>query len=465
MSEDSVLGPLLNKLETAHLEHLSPTATSVRMAQTVCAFLNTGGGTIVAETGAGLVAAKKQKAEIETDLRAQITPPALWSVSREEVGGKQFFLVDVPTGRDRPYMVNGTIYVRRGAHTLPARPEELRELVEASFSVSERWERKLIPDGNAERLDEKLIRATAEVAQRLSNYSFSDATKVVSILSDLAMFRERSTTQGAEVVFGLRPATQFPQVRVRVTVYAADKGGEFIDNKQFEKAAIPMLEAVFAVIRQHTPVAGTFPGGLRRADQPAFPEAAVREGLVNAFVHRDYANYGGGIAVDLYPGRLVIWNSGSLPEGIKIGDLKREHPSMPRNPDIAQVFFLRGFMERVGRGTQKILSACQEARLPPPEWKVDETGVTLTFHGAGQLGAAKLNLRERKLLSTLMPGESIRLPQYCDRLAVSERQARRDLGNLTENGWLEREGEGPSTVFLRTRKEWNPDESGQKRPK
>jgi ATP-dependent DNA helicase RecG len=247
-------------------------------------------------------------------------------------------------------------------------------------------------------------------------------------------------------------------------VYETDKGGDFIDNQQFEGPSLLMLDEVVAMLRKHLSVSATFKEGLQRTDRPAYPEAALREGLVNAFVHRDYANFSGGLSVDVYPGRLVIWNSGSLPPGLKIGDLTREHPSMPRNPDIAQVFFLHGLMERIGRGTQKIVSACTEAGLPTPKWKVDETGVTLTFFAKAMKDSLKLNLREQKVLGELKPGEIIRLPEYCERMTVSERQGRRDLGNLVDGEWLEREGDGPTTVFRRTPKEWQPAKPGQTRP-
>src|SRR5207244_3731723 len=113
-----------------------------------------------------------------------------------------------------------------------------------------------------------------------------------------------------------------------------------------------------------------------------------------------------------------------------------------------------------GRGTQKIVSSCKEAGLPSPKWKVDDTGVTLTFYSKGAT-ASKLNLRQNKILNELKPEETIRLPEYCDRLAVSERQARRDLTELVDDGLMEREGEGPSTVFRRTGKPWKPAKSGQ----
>jgi hypothetical protein len=64
----------------------------------------------------------------------------------------------------------------------------------------------------------------------------------------------------------------------------------------------------------------------------------------------------------------------------------------------------------------------------------------------------------------LKSGETLRLPEYCGRLAVSERQGRRDLGRLVQSGWLEREGEGPATIFRRTGKAWESAKPSQTRP-
>jgi ATP-dependent DNA helicase RecG len=75
---------------------------------------------------------------------------------------------------------------------------------------------------------------------------------------------------------------------------------------------------VFAFIARNTPTRASFPKKkLMRVETPLYPEEAIREGLVNAFVHRDYANFSGGLAVYIYPRRLEIWNSGELPDGGK----------------------------------------------------------------------------------------------------------------------------------------------------
>jgi ATP-dependent DNA helicase RecG len=433
-------------MESPHFAH----------TRTVCAFLNTEGGTVLVESGPQPAASLSEKIQLE--LRGKLHPPALWSVTPIEREGEAHCLVDVPAGRDRPYTVDGTIYVRRGAATVAAGPGEIRTLVENGFREIERWERRLMPRTGLDRLDEGLIVDTAEQARVRRHLDLGDS--IENILAGLALFRDRSITNGAEILFGRSPSVQFPQARVRATVYDKDKGGDFVDNRQFDGPALRILENVSAMLRQHIPVAATFEEGFQRTDRPAYPEAALREGLVNALVHREYANFSGGLSVDVYPARLVIWNSGTLPLGLDIKKLASEHPSMPRNPDIAQVFFLRGLMERIGRGTQKIISSCKEAGLPTPKWKVDETGVTLTFYAKSANGW-KLNLRQKKILSELKRGEEIRLPEYAERVTVSERQARRDLAELVDQGWMEREGEGPATVFHRSDKEWNPSKSGQ----
>ena len=119
---------------------------------------------------------------------------------------------------------------------------------------------------------------------------------------------------------------------------------------------------------------------LEREDEPLYPVRAIREGLVNAFAHRDYSDFSGGVAVHVYPNRLEIWNSGPLPEGITPATLAHGHLSVLRNPDIAHVLYLRGRMEKIGRGSLLILRLCKESGLPEPKWESDQhRGVTLTF--------------------------------------------------------------------------------------
>lgn len=79
-------------------------------------------------------------------------------------------------------------------------------------------------------------------------------------------------------------------------------------------------------------------------------------------------------------GLLEISNTGSLPPELSVGDLRKNHSSYPRNPDIAHIFFLRGYIDKIGRGTLKIIESCRLAGLREPKWKSEESIVRLTFY-------------------------------------------------------------------------------------
>ena len=175
---------------------------------------------------------------------------------------------------------------------------------------------------------------------------------------------------------------------------------------------------------------------------------------MNALVHRDYAAYSGGLSVALYPNRLEVWNSGALPEGMSPADLKTARVSRPHNPDIAHVFFLRGLVERWGIGTRRIVEECRAAGLPDPRWEEVGGGVRLSLflRHAESAVLDEINPRMAALLETSSPGEHFTSADYAKRFArdVTDRSARADLNRLVELGFLDREGQGRTTRYLRT---------------
>ncbi|MFO7902511.1 MAG: ATP-binding protein [Planctomycetota bacterium] len=110
-----------------------------------------------------------------------------------------------------------------------------------------------------------------------------------------------------------------------------------------------------------------------------FRPMALREALVNALCHRDYAIPGGAVSVGIFDDRLEITSTGTLPVGISVEDLKRDHASRPRNPILAEVFYRRALIERWERGTQKIVELCRAAGHPEPEFEERAGEVVVRF--------------------------------------------------------------------------------------
>lgn len=118
--------------------------------------------------------------------------------------------------------------------------------------------------------------------------------------------------------------------------------------------------------------------GIQRVESFPMPVSALREALLNAVVHRDYA-VPTPIQIRVYADRLVIWNPGELPEDWSTERLMGEHFSEPYNPDIANAFFRAGEIEAWGRGIQRVLDACREAGTPEPGIQAEPRDLRFEF--------------------------------------------------------------------------------------
>ena len=116
------------------------------------------------------------------------------------------------------------------------------------------------------------------------------------------------------------------------------------------------------------------------------PVQAVTEAIVNAVVHRDYASTGS-VQVMLFRDRLEVWNPGRLPQGITIIKLSGEHQSIPVNPLLARPVYLAGYIEQLGTGTTDLISRCVNLGLRHPEFRQDESFVTVLWRRESGLNA------------------------------------------------------------------------------
>lgn len=118
--------------------------------------------------------------------------------------------------------------------------------------------------------------------------------------------------------------------------------------------------------------------GIQRIERFPVPDDALREALLNALVHRDYA-VAAPVQIRVYEDRLKIWNPAVLPEGWGLDDLLHEHASLPYNPNVANAFFRAGEIEAWGRGVQRIFQSCREAGTPAPQLRLSGNDLWLEF--------------------------------------------------------------------------------------
>ncbi len=429
------------------------------LSRAVCGMLNQQGGFLlwgVNDKGqpSGVIEAEQKAEELTCRLMANIKPRPLFSVSvQEATKGVYVIVVRIPPGFDKPYSFNRQIWVRIGSATIRAGEKHSANIVEEGALEFEPWERETMPGFGIEDCDiNEMSKAREEIAA-VGRFGADVPADNEILLERLALRRNGVLTNAAVVLFASRPRVWSPNIFIRIVSYASGKAGPIANDIILDGPAVHILHEAIGIIQQRTGFSSRFKKNqLEREDRPAYPLYALRESLVNAIAHRSYDAVGGSIRIEIYPDRLVVTNPGSLPKDWTIRKLTVEHQSIPFNPDITRVFYLRKLMEQLGIGTQKVIKECKQVGAKTPIWRVEGGMVSLTLFRAPEPEVEDaLSGREAKFIQSLGQRTEFTVTDYVTAVKVSPRQGRRDLANLEERGIIERYGKGRATRYRRVR--------------
>ena len=210
--------------------------------------------------------------------------------------------------------------------------------------------------------------------------------------------------------------------------------------------SLPHSEEAGRFIDETVPKAAwVAPGKMQREEHREYPLDALREAVINAVCHRDYAA-SGNVQIRFFDNRLQIWNPGKLPDGITVDLLRVEHASHPRNKTIARLLFLAGYIEQWGSGTLSMIAACKRDGLPEPQFQETGSDFIVTFTGSVLNALLErpelLNERQRGVIEHLKIHPPISTEEYGNIYGCTARTARRDLFALAEMGIIAVKREG-----------------------
>lgn len=407
------LQQLVAEGESARLEFKKSTGELRRGMETLCGFLNVHGGTVLfGVTPAGKIQGQDVSdptlREIAEEIK-RIDPPITGDLERVELeNGRTVLALSVDAGPMAPYIYSGRPF-RRVASTTSLMPQaEYRRRLLQRDHARDRWENQPAIGYRVEDLDPKEIQQTVTESIAVGRL-LGPWTDVADTLSKFHLLVEDVPTQAAVIAFAREPLPDYPQCALRLARFRGVTKDEFLDQNQMTGHAFLLLREAMLFLRRHLPVAGRFEEGvLERIDEPLFPVLALREAVVNALIHRDYAIYGGAVHVAIYDDRVEVISAGTLPFDQTPADLTRDHESRPRNPHLADVFYRRGLIERWGRGTQKIVALCVDVGHPAPQFEERAGSVVVRFLVKGYVPPHRvghdLTERQRRILFLLSDG-------------------------------------------------------------
>lgn len=434
-----------------------PGASPTRLAEHLIALANAHGGVLlvgVQQNGklAGLPDPQETRASIQA-AGLLSTPPLILPLPQiVELDGGAVCLVEVPPGLPHVYSLNGRYLTRIGGRNRLLSATELTGLLlergEAGF------ESRVAPGATLDDLD------ATQVAAYLSAIGdpAADPQQILLARGCLVQTADGLVPSYAGILlFGRQPQRFLRHAEIILVRYdGPTMGDEFLrhDAAGTLPDQIRQAEAFLKANMRR----GMRIKGFTREEVTEYPLPVVREAIVNAVAHRDYAIRGEGIRVLIFSDHLEVYSPGRLPGHVTLDNLMTERFS--RNEAIVQVLSDLGFVERLGYGIDRMVAAMREAGLPDPTFEETAAGFRVTLRGHGEELISKegtaqrwanrrLNPRQEKALAYLSEHGTITNREFrelCPEL--SDETIRRELADMVDQGLIMKVGDRKATYYI-----------------
>jgi len=367
---------LIENGEDSGVEFKRDDVTNADLAKELVAFLNLDGGTLllgVEDDGTISGTTRDQLEEWVSELcRTKIAPPIIpflsWCKDIEQ--GLDVLAVRVPLGPDKPYaqMHNNrkTYVIRVGSTCREASREELERMFQASGHI--RYGLKPVPGASLGDLDGRRLRDYFTRVIGGGAPADQDQDDWTRLLRNLDLMVESAgqvlPAVDGMLLFGKNPKRFLPQSGVRAIAYPGDSPDYAAQADQdLRGPLLPLLtaregsvevvesglvEQALDFIRRNTQPSARIENG-QRMDRPAYPDAVLREAVVNALVHRDYSIVGADIAILVFSDRLEIQSPGKLPNTVTLESM-RDGLRYARNQTLVNIMRDYRYVEFRGMG-------------------------------------------------------------------------------------------------------------------
>ena len=334
----------------------------------VCAFANTDGGTLyigVKDDGevCGVEDSHKLSEDIPNKMLNTMGLICQVNLLTDSGSDKKYFQIIVEK-YPFPVSYHGKYYKRSGSTTQEVTGDELDKMI---LSVQGRtWDSVPVPHVKAEDLDEsafKIFRSKALQRHRLDEDDFSMTRE--DLLHNLHCYENEYLTRAAVLAFHPDPEKWFTNAYVKIAYF--ENEADILFQDEVHGSLLEQVEKSMEIIYVKYMKALISYEGITRRETYFFPPEAFRELLLNALIHKDYMQPTP-VQIQIFRDKINIWNYGEMPKTLSVEDLFKFHRSLPRNPNLANIFFRCGYVESWGRGYSKILRICKEngANIPVP---------------------------------------------------------------------------------------------------
>ena len=386
--------------ESSAVEFKRDDITTPDLAKELVAFANFEGGEVLLGveddgTVSGLVRSDLEQWVMNV-CRDKITPPIIpfFEVVKNVADGKDVAVVRVASGLGvHALEQHGSkrYLIRVATQSYEASQEELARLFRQKGAI--RAELQPVSGTARQHLDQRRLRNYfVDVREQGDIPADTDEAAWQSLLINTDIMTEDGVTLGGMLLFAKDPNKFLPYAGI--DAFAFSGTGKDYDTQEravLRGALTPLLSAsgdivenglveqALYFVQRNTRVTIEQKGG-RRVEKPVYPHGALREGIVNALIHRDYLSTGTNIELSIYSDRLEIISPGRLPNGVT-PDGMRVGARASRNQMLKDVMRDYRYLESMGMGvSRKIIKGMREHNGTEPDLVAEHGRFIVRLH-------------------------------------------------------------------------------------
>ncbi len=434
---------LLKRNEGKTLEFKRDLSSPEGILKCLVAFANTAGGIVAIGVEDGskrvrgvpdVLRAEEKLANLVSD---SIRPRLIPDIEVVPWRKLNVLTVQVYPSNTRPHYLerlgpeNG-VFIRVGSTVRKAAELQIEELKRLKWRTS--FDEQAVPGLNSEAIDFRVASELLAPYRQLN----AQAWKTLRITTEHQ--GRQVPTVGGLLLFGKDRFARFPDAWIQAGRFAGTNRTRLLDSVEIRSFLPRAAEEAIRFAQKHLTHESIIEG-VRREERWSVPLVAIREAIMNAIVHADYAQQGAPIRIALFDDRIEIENPGLLPFGLTIEDIM-QGVSKLRNRVIGRVFHELHLIEQWGSGIQRMTAACQEAGMEAP--KLEEIGVhfRVTISSA-RVRQPHTDETDRRILALFGDGVARSTAAVAKHIGLSQRATLTRLKSIASRGLLVEIGTGP----------------------
>ena len=393
MLTEAELRTLISDSESDRVERTMSLTNFDKFAEAVCAFANDladhrkPGYLVLGVSDAGRVLGASVTDQLLQNLAAlrsdgNIQPLPALTVQKISLTEGEIAVIEVQPSTLPPVRYKGSVYVRIGPRRGIANEQEERLLSERRTSFARTFDASPLREATLDDLSLSLFAAYREQVVAPEVIAANHRT-MQEQLASLRFFDLKSfaPTAAGVLMFARHPRSFLPGAYVQFLRLAGNRLTDpVLDQAEIAGDLLSQLRELD--VRLKTVITTTLEpvSSLRERSVSTYAEIALRELLLNAMMHRDYAS-NTPVRFYCFTDRIEIQNPGGLYGEVTMSTLTQRNSY--RNPIIAEAMKNLGYVNRFGYGIQRAQRALQENQQPPPEFSADHAVFSVVVRARG----------------------------------------------------------------------------------